>query len=451
MKHVIHCLVCLGAALSLLAAQPVQAQEGYVPAPENVQARREFQDAKFGIFIHWGIYSMLGEGEWVQYNRRYGWEEYAKAAGGFCPASFDAAQWAEAFRRSGARYVTFTSRHHDGFSMFDTDQTDFDIVDATPYGRDVVKELAEACRDAGLKLGFYYSHLDWHRADYPVGSSSSNLPRSDRAQNDYESYLSFMKGQLTELLTRYGPVHAIWFDGYWDHTGRSANDPYRSTFDWRLDEQYALIHRLQPACLVGNNHHIAPIEGEDIQIFEQDLPGENQAGFSAEATVGRLPLETCMTMGRSWGYNIEDQKNYKSADEMIRKLVGAAGRNGNFLLNIGPRPDGRLPDLALQRLAEIGAWMDVYGETIYGTRGGFIGPHDWGVTTQKDGHLYVHILKVQDPVLYLPVGTRKVRSAKVFRDGTPVRFSKADGGVLLRLPSAPAGPDFVLDLEITDN
>ena len=431
------------------ASQDLSAQKGYVPAPENIQARQEFQDAKLGIFIHWGIYSMLGEGEWVMHKHRYDWREYAKLAGGFYPSGFNAEEWVRAFKESGAKYLTITSRHHDGFSMFRTAQSDYNIVDATPYGRDVMAELAKACAAEGMKFGFYYSHLDWYRADYPVGSSSSAIPRGDRSKNDYASYLNFMKGQLTELLTQYGPVHTIWFDGYWDHTGKSASDPYRDTFDWKLDEQYALIHSLQPGCLVGNNHHTNVHEGEDIQIFERDLPGENKFGYSGGSSISALPLETCGTMSNAWGYNIADQKDFKSWEDMVRMLVGAAGRNANLLLNIGPRPDGRLPEVAVQRLKEMGAWMKVYGETIYGTRGGFIGPHDWGVTTQKDNRLFVHILKLQDDVLYLPTGTRKVKSAKVFKDGTPVRFSKADGGIVLSVPTPGKDVDYVVELTIS--
>lgn len=176
-------------------------------------------------------------------------------------------------------------------------------------------------------------------------------------------------------------------------------------FDWQLPEQYALIHNLQPGCLIGNNHHQTPFEGEDIQIFERDLPGENKAGFSGQ-DVSRLPLETCETMNGMWGYRITDQ-NYKSTRTLIQLLVKTAGKDANLLMNIGPQPDGCLPETALQRLKEIGEWMQTYGETIYGTRGGCIAPHPWGVTTQKGNRLFVHILDYQDKVLFLPLEDKK--------------------------------------------
>ena len=244
--------------------------QSYVPAPENLQARKEFQDNKFGIFLHWGIYSMTARGEWYMNDRNVHRDEYAKLASGFYPSKFDAAEWVSAIKASGAKYITITSRHHDSFSMFDTRESDYDIVDATPFKRDVIKELALECRKQGIKLHFYYSHLDWKREDYPLGRTGRGTGRPEGKEN-WNTYYQFMNNQLTELLTNYGPIGAIWFDGVWDQP---------ENFDWQLEEQYALIHRLQPACLVGNNHHRTPYEGEDFQMFERDLPGENKAGYS---------------------------------------------------------------------------------------------------------------------------------------------------------------------------
>ncbi|SFG03314.1 alpha-L-fucosidase [Prevotella sp. KH2C16] len=411
----------------------------YQPSADNLQARREFQDNKFGIFLHWGIYSMLGDGEWVQENKKLNYEEYTHLAAGFYPSKFDAEEWVKAFKEAGARYITITSRHHDGFSMFKTAASGYNIVDATPFRRDVLKELAAACEKYGIRLQFYYSHLDWHRLDYPLGGSGSKLGRPTDKQ-DYDSYFRFMNEQLTELLTNYGKVGAIWFDGWWDHK-------MHKDFDWRLDEQYALIHRLQPGCLIGNNHHQAPKPGEDIQMFEQDLPGQNTAGFSGGSVIGQLPLETCMTMNRTWGYSITD-KQYKSAETLIRKLVSSAGHNANYLLNIGPRPDGMLPAEALARLKAIGTWLKANGETIYGTRGGLVAPRDWGVTTQKGSTLYVHILNYQDKSLFLPITTKRVAKARMFSGKAPVRVQHVAGGVLLGLPSAPKGVDTIVELTL---
>jgi alpha-L-fucosidase len=248
-----------------------------------------------------------------------------------------------------------------------------------------------------------------------------------------------MNNQLTELLTNYGPVGAIWFDGWWDQD-------QHPDFDWQLDEQYALIHRLQPDCLIGNNHHQLPFAGEDIQIFERDLPGENTSGFSGKE-ISPLPLETCETMNGMWGYKITDQ-NYKSTKTLIHYLVKAAGRNANLLMNIGPQPDGELPAVAVQRLAEMGEWMKQYGETIYGTRGGVIPPHEWGVTTQKGNKLYVHILNLPDRALYLPLSDKKIKKAVCFKSQQPVRYRQDKEGTVLYLDQVPTETDYVVELTI---
>ena len=302
----------------------------YVPTEGNLAARSHFQDSKFGIFLHWGLYSMLATGEWTMTNNNLNYKEYAKLAGGFYPSKFSAREWVSAIKASGAKYICFTTRHHEGFSMFHTKYSDYNIVDASPFKRDVVKELADECHRQGIGLHFYYSHIDWGREDAPLGRTGLGTGRPKEAQN-WDSYYQFMNNQLTELLTNYGEVNAIWFDGWWDQD-------INPSFDWRLPEQYALIHKLQPSCLIGNNHHSQPFDGEDFQMFERDLPGENTAGLSGQA-ISKLPLETCETMNGMWGYKITDQ-NYKSTKTLIHYLVNAAGRNANLLMNIGPQPDG---------------------------------------------------------------------------------------------------------------
>ena len=408
----------------------------YVPTSENLQARKEFQDNKFGVFLHWGIYSMTARGEWYMNDRNIHRDEYAKLASGFYPSKFDAAQWVSAIKASGAKYITITSRHHDSFSMFDTAESDFNIVDATPFKRDVLKELADECHKQGIKLHFYYSHLDWKREDYPLGKTGKGTGRPQGKEN-WQTYYRFMNNQLTELLTHYGPIGAIWFDGVWDQ----ADD-----FDWQLEEQYALIHRLQPACLIGNNHHRTPYAGEDFQMFERDLPGENTAGFSEGQEVSVLPLETCETMNKTWGYNIEDQQ-YKSTKTLIQLLVRAAGKNANLLMNIGPQPNGELPAAAVQRMKEMGEWMNQYGETIYGTRGGDVAPQTWGVSTRKGNRLFIHVLDWQETTLRLPLKA-KVKKAVQFVDGTPVTFRQDKDGVLLTFPQVPTETDYVVELTL---
>ncbi|MCF0199074.1 MAG: alpha-L-fucosidase [Bacteroidaceae bacterium] len=422
-------------ALTLAFLSPVRAQD-YVPSPENLQARQAFSDMKFGIFLHWGIYSLFGQGEWYMQNANLDWREYEKAASAFYPSRFDAQQWVSAIKDAGARYITITSRHHDGFSMWQTAESDFNIVDATPFRRDVLCELADACHQQGVMLNFYYSHLDWRREDYPLGRTGHGTHR-DTTKADWASYYAFMNRQLTELLTGYGPVGAIWFDGYWDHDSDAV------PFDWQLTEQYELIHRLQPACLVGNNHHVNVHPGEDIQIFERDVPGENTAGYSGDMAISRLPLETCQTMNGMWGYKIVDQ-NYKSTEELLRLLVRTAGKGANLLLNIGPQPNGELPATALQRLREMGQWLRTNGESIYGTTAGDLAEQPWGVTTRKGSALYLHLLHHTDDTLVLPL-TCKVKKATLL-DGTPVKMKQTKKAVVLQFPQKPSGVDYIVKL-----
>jgi len=414
-------------ALALASVAGI-AQPGYKPSGETLEARAEFDRDRFGIFIHWGIYAMLGQGEWVMQLENLNYKEYARLADGFYPSKYDADAWVRAIKGAGARYITITSRHHDGFSMFKSQATPYNVVDATPFGRDVLGELAQACRKEGIKLHFYYSHLDWGRPDYPRGNTGQGTGRPD--EQNWRQYMDFVNAQLTELLTQYGPVGGIWFDGLWDQDTHPWEE---QPAIWNLYEQYELIHRLQPGCLVGNNHHKTPFEGEDMQIFERDLPGENKAGYSPDQVVSRLPLETCQTMNSSWGYKITD-KWYKSTDELIRLLVGTASKGANLLLNIGPRPDGTLPDEALERLEGIGRWMEVNGESIYGTVAGCLQDQVWGCSTQKDNILYLHLLKPQQS-LELQF-SNKLLKAEVL-GGEQLKFKQKKGKISLVLPEVP--------------
>ena len=407
--------------LALAFSLGVVAQTDYRPSRDNLEARRWFQEAKFGLFIHWGIYSLLGDGEWVMNNRRIRARDYEKLAQFFNPTEFDPREWVALAKAAGARYITITSKHHDGFAMFDSQVTDWDIVDRTPYKRDVLKMLADECHKQGIKLFFYYSQLDWHHPDYyPRGATGHEAGRP--AQGEWDKYLDFMDAQLRELLTNYGPIGGIWFDGMWD----------KPDADWRLAKTYKMIHDLQPQALIGSNHHRAPLPGEDFQMFEKDFPGKNTAGFNT-TEVGALPLETCDTINNSWGYNFTDN-GFKSTRALIHYLVRAAGSDANFLLNVGPMPNGKIQPEFVARLREIGRWLKQNGEAIYGTRGGPIAPRPWGVTTQKGRTVYVHVLDWPDASLILPALGRRINRARLLSDGSAVRYEERAGELLLHIP-----------------
>jgi alpha-L-fucosidase len=419
-------------ALLLVLALAVQGHDS-VPA-ERLAARRWFADAKFGLFIHWGVYSELGAGEWVMHNRKIAVGEYEWLATTFNPTKFDAQAWVALAKRAGVRYITITSRHHDGFSMFKTAQTSYNIVDWTPFRRDPLKELAEACRAAGIKLFFYYSQLDWHHPDYwPRGQTAWDNGRPEAG--DWNRYVAFMNAQLTELLTGYGLLGGIWFDGMWD----------KPEAPWQLDSTYALIHRLQPQALVIPNHHQRPRSGEDVQTFEQDLPGANTAGFNTNYVSGDVPLETSLTMNGSWGFNITD-RDFKSVRTLLGYLVRAAGNGGNLLLNIGPRPDGTISPEFTARLDSLGVWLGTFGTAIYGTRAGPVAPRSWGATTRRGDTVFVHVLDWPDPQLALPPVGARVRAAYALAGRAPVRFTETAAGVTIGLPAAAGEPDRVIVL-----
>ena len=418
-------------------------QSSYQPSLENLQAREHFSDSRFGIFIHWGLYSMFAQGEWYMQNENINNKEYAKSADAFYPHAFDAKKWVSTFKKSGARYICFTTRHHDGFSMWDTKQSDYNIMH-TPYGKDVVRQLAEECHRQGVGLHLYYSHIDWTRDDYPTGRTAHGTGKNRRKEN-WSQYYNFMNNQLTELLTQYGPVNCIWFDGMWDHDEDSI------PFDWQLKEQYELIHRLQPACLIGNNHHSNPYEGEDIQMFERDVPGENKAGLSGQ-NISQLPLETCETMNGMWGYKIKDQ-NYKSSKELIHLLVRSAAKGANLLLNVGPQPNGELPSIAVERLNEMGTWLNgPMGESIYQTQAGYITQGDSIVSTFNSDtkSLYLHLLTeqpIKQITLYCPHRVKSVQNLSTGKD-LKFKYSNKSKNLSVDIPDMSADQiEYVLKIQ----
>ncbi|SCW62273.1 alpha-L-fucosidase [Mucilaginibacter sp. NFR10] len=419
----------------LLGAVRAGAQT-YTPTADNLAARQNFQDMKFGLFIHWGIYSELGAGEWVMNEKHIPYDSYKRLADFFNPQAFNAHDWVMFAKKAGMKYITVTSRHHDGFSMFGTKASPYNIVDATPYHKDPLMELAQECVKEGIELHFYYSLLDWGRKDYAYGSP---IVDGKPANGDWDSYISFMKAQLTELITKYPGVKGIWFDGHWE---RDVN--------WHYDEIYGLIHKLNPAILIGNNHHLAPKEGEDFQMFEKDLPGANTTGFSGKSKIGALPLETCETINNSWGFNITD-RSFKSSKRIIHYLVNAAGLNANFLLNIGPMPNGKIQPEFTDTLAVVGAWVQKNGEAIYGTRGSGIPAQPWGVITQKDKNLYVHVMTApQQPYVFIPQLKGKVTKAALLADGSAVKFKQQTEGVFVYLSGVATDPNDTI-IKLTTN
>jgi alpha-L-fucosidase len=399
------------------------------------QATQEwFREARFGMFIHWGVYSLLGKGEWVMENDRMSVADYEKLPSRFDPTAYDPAEWVLIAKDAGMRYITITSKHHDGFAMWDSKVSDYDVVDRTPYGKDVLKALADECRKAGIKLFLYHSHLDWHHPDYyPRGKTGRHTGRPE--SGDFDRYLDYLNAQIAELAGGdFGELGGFWFDGWWDQHVDEADKSDRSTHvDWKLRETYDLIHRLQPQAIIGNNHHVAPFEGEGFQMFERDLPGANTFGYNT-TEVGGLPLETCDTINGSWGFNAADRA-FKTSKELIHYLVRAAGSDANLLLNVGPTPEGTFSPEVVDRLKEVGAWTRRFGETIYGTRGGPMKPQAWGAMTSKEGVSYLHILERDVPERLTLPGTSalSLSSAEAFGSGTAVELSKA-GDIVVRLP-----------------
>jgi alpha-L-fucosidase len=413
-------------AASPLRAGPPPAEPPAVAAEANARARRWFEDAKFGLFVHWGVYSLLGKGEWVMNHDTIPIDRYEQLPPRFNPSGFDAERWVTMAQTAGMKYITITSKHHDGFCMYDSKLTGYDIVDATPYGKDPMKALAEACHKRGIKLFFYYSLLDWHHPDYfPRGRTGKATGRAE--QGDWSRYLAYYQGQVRELCSNYGEIGGIWFDGWWD----------RPDAVWDLAGTYKIIHDLQPGALVGNNHHVAPFPGEDFQMFEQDLPGENKAGMSPAAVAERLPLETCLTMNESWGYNAND-KNFKSPEEIIHVLLGAAGRGANLLLNVGPGPDGTIGPEFTGRLREVGRWLENNGAAVYGTRRGPIEPKPWGVSVRNDRAVYLHVLKPAERIA-LP---KELETYDAWVLGAMTRLTpeQAGDGLALKLPAEVRAP-----------
>ena len=425
MKKLIIIIICFTVNLS-------NAQQDYSPSKENLEARKWFEEAKFGLFIHWGVYSVLGDGEWVMNNQNISIKEYERLPGFFNPIEFDADEWVKMAKETGMKYITITSRHHDGFSMFDSAASDYNIVDKTPYGKDVLKMLSDACRKEGIKLFFYYSQLDWYRDDYfPRGRTGNGI--SGRGEGDWNDYIEFMKAQLTELLTNYGEIGGIWFDGQWDQHEWDGKRFGKLKADFKLTEVYELIHKLQPQALIGSNHHLSPNPGEDFQMFEKDLPGKGTKDFATSADdIGNLPLEVCETINGSWGFNLKDRK-HKSEKELIQYLIKAAGYGSNLLLNVGPMPNGKIQEEHIESLKKIGKWVKQNGQTIYNTKRGPISPSDEIASTQNGNIVYIHLLDNNKSEYYIEGFKSKFKNISYLNSNKKVSYKKTKTGLHLIL------------------
>ena len=397
-----------------------------------------FQDIKFGMFIHWGLYSLLGRGEWVMHWEKIPVLEYESLVPQFNPVDFNADAWVQLAADAGQKYMVITSRHHDGFSMYDTDLSDYKITN-TPFKRDPLAELAAACaRNGQVKLGFYVSLLDWHHPAYRF-RSESGLAWGD--------YLAFLHGQVGELCTRFGDLACFWFDGDWPrHQISEENAYFTAGGSFEYEQLFGIIREHQPDAVIHNNRHEKPLPGEDVQGFEQDLPGENTAGFNT-TQVYDLPFEVCMTINDNWGIHFKDH-NHKSTRQMIRNLIKSASLGGNYLLNVGPAARGTILPEHARRLREIGVWLKLNGDGIYGTRAGVIPPSGSTISTYRpcskpgcsEGTHYVHVLDDVSDCVELQGVPKSITSARQLRDGSPVLLERQDENIILRIPPAQRDP-----------
>ena len=413
-----------------------------------------YRGAKFGMFIHWGAYSVASvEASWPIMEPEAQWNitepEYVSLFKRFNPTHYDPKAWVELAKEAGQRYMVFTTKHHDGFCMFDSALTDYKITN-TPYGKDVTAMLAEAAHEAGMPLGLYYSPPDMHHPGFRDTSKPvKDTWHGDPTRPEWATYLDYLDGQLRELLTKYGPVALIWFDGL------GHQEKYKG------EHVLNLIHQLQPATLVNNRIGVPGDYATPEQFIPDRIPTKSAANKlqgttkTPESTPPSVPApgdfqlwETCQTINDTWAYNKND-RNFKSVKELIRELAEVASKGGNFLLDVGPTPEGTIQPEFVERLQAIGKWMKVNGDSIYGTTYGPLQGLQFGKTTAKGKTIYLHVLDwPSKPELVLPALTAHVTGITVLATGQKVRFQQAKGGVTIAVPVQPPDPnDSVLRID----
>lgn len=397
-------LISLALALALvpcLTARPVRAAP-----PERLAW---WQEARFGMFIHFGVYSALGRGEWVRSVERLSVEDYEPFVRSFNPVDFDARALARQAKQAGMKYAVMTAKHHDGFCLFDSKLTDYKST-RTPARRDLVKEFVEAFRAEGLRVGLYYSLIDWHHPDYPHFGDKhhperDNLAWKDRP-HDFARYLTYMHGQVKEIVSNYGRIDILWFDFSYDKLTGEA---------WRASELLKLVRQKQPHAIINNRLGGDGVtDGLGLGDFvtpEQGLPAQ----WPTASSGAPLPWEACITLNNSWGYNRNDRA-WKTPRQIVGALIEAVSKGGNLLVNVGPDGRGRVPEGSLATLREVGHWLSRNGDAIYGASAAALPRPDWGRYTQRGTRLYAHVLDQPISHIVLSGQRGRVRQARVLMD-----------------------------------